>query len=781
MKKIIAAVILVCSCLFAQAQQDYIIRKKIIALEGITLRDVLITSFQKDTTFVGDNQLPTSKAVRDFVAARIAGVTGDSATVHKTGNETIAGIKTFTDTIIVNNLPGADSSKKVPNTNWIKQQLYAQKVAGLFPQYSIPVANASGILAATADFTYDNNTSTLAIGYAGYYSQSMINIHGGNGLIAAGGYGMYFNAQGGYPADPSKSYTFYNGAYLYAKYSTTGTVGSFVHWADWYVQKFSVRGLGADSTAPTTSGNVHMLTVDANGLFSHQAIPGGSSAWAGITGKPTTIGGYGITDFNSLGDARWSLLAHTHTFASLTSKPTTLLGYGITDAESYLGVPSTNGYVLSSTTGGTRSWIAAGVGDMLLGSAQLNTGVKTFNNATLLFNNVAGTFNGSFTNTNTANRIYTLKDAAGTLAFTSDITGINSGTNTGDQTTISGNAGTATTLATGRTIGITGDVTYTSPSFDGSANVTALSTVTKINNTLLSGLATGLLKITTSTGVPSTAIAGTDYQAPISLTANKSVVSNGSGGLTTSTTTDAEIGYVAGATSNLQTQINAKATDVNVVHTTGAETVGGVKTLSNNVIHQGNSTQTCTTCYTAFATVTTTQMNAITGLVDGAIVNNTDSAGFCRYNASLAAWFKLVNQSTVQGPVLSYAPTTAILSTRQVALDSLTDLRIASAAAIEKRKYGSRTVAGTDANTTVAAGDVINFTSSTLTLNRNLDLTNISAAGDYFELTVYAQGFNLVVINGILKRYDGSAITTFDIGVPYIFRREADGNIKVKN
>jgi hypothetical protein len=53
--------------------------------------------------------------------------------------------------------------------------------------------------------------------------------------------------------------------------------------------------------------------------------------FASLTSKPTTIAGYGITDFNSLGDARWSLLAHTHTFASLTSKPTTLLGYGITD------------------------------------------------------------------------------------------------------------------------------------------------------------------------------------------------------------------------------------------------------------------------------------------------------------------------------------------------------------------------------------------------------------------------------------------------------------------
>ena len=39
-----------------------------------------------------------------------------------------------------------------------------------------------------------------------------------------------------------------------------------------------------------------------------------------------------------------------------------------------------------------------------------------------------------FTNTNTADRTYTLKDSNGTIAFTSDITGTNSGTNTGDVT-----------------------------------------------------------------------------------------------------------------------------------------------------------------------------------------------------------------------------------------------------------------------------------------------------------------------------------------------------------
>lgn len=45
------------------------------------------------------------------------------------------------------------------------------------------------------------------------------------------------------------------------------------------------------------------------------------------------------------------------------------------------------------------------------------------------------------------------------------------------QTTVTGNAGTPTTLQTGRTISITGDLIYTSPAFTGAANITAVGTL----------------------------------------------------------------------------------------------------------------------------------------------------------------------------------------------------------------------------------------------------------------------------------------------------------------
>jgi hypothetical protein len=76
---------------------------------------------------------------------------------------------------------------------------------------------------------------------------------------------------------------------------------------------------------------------------------------------------------------------------------------------------------------------------------------------------IAGT--GAFVDTSTNQTV------GGTKTFTSTIAG-----------SITGNAATATALATGRTIAITGDLSYTSPSFDGTGNVTASGTLATVNS-----------------------------------------------------------------------------------------------------------------------------------------------------------------------------------------------------------------------------------------------------------------------------------------------------------
>lgn len=133
-----------------------------------------------------------------------------------------------------------------------------------------------------------------------------------------------------------------------------------------------------------------------------------------------------------------------------------------------------------------------------LTTSQIISGVKTFLDGTLGLRNVANTFTSVFTNTNTAARTYTLKDASGTLAFTSDITGTNSGTNTGDQTSIVGITGTKAQFNTAVT---DGDIVY----LDSVDTITGVKTMTGLNDILHTNLG---LKVRNAANTFTTTIAG---------------------------------------------------------------------------------------------------------------------------------------------------------------------------------------------------------------------------------------------------------------------------------
>jgi hypothetical protein len=103
-------------------------------------------------------------------------------------------------------------------------------------------------------------------------------------------------------------------------------------------------------------------------------------------------------------------------------------------------------------------------------------------------------------------------DSAGKLAFIPDAT-VSSEVISGSTGTmvvniegaVTGNASTATALATSRTIGMTGDVVWTSPSFDGSGNVTATATI-QANSVTMGTDTTGnyVATVTAGTGLTST-------------------------------------------------------------------------------------------------------------------------------------------------------------------------------------------------------------------------------------------------------------------------------------
>lgn len=68
-----------------------------------------------------------------------------------------------------------------------------------------------------------------------------------------------------------------------------------------------------------------------------------------------------------------------------------------------------------------------------------------------------------------------------------------------------------------------------------------------------------------------------------SLVGDKAVVTGPTKEIVESATTAIELGYVSGATANIQTQINSKAFDSAVVHNTGTENIGGLKTFTDDV------------------------------------------------------------------------------------------------------------------------------------------------------------------------------------------------------
>ena len=118
--------------------------------------------------------------------------------------------------------------------------------------------------------------------------------------------------------------------------------------------------------------------------------------------------------------------------------------------------------------------------------------------------------------------------ASGTITATGGFVGNLTGNVTG---AVTGNASTATALATGRTIGMTGDVTWTSASFDGSGNVTGTSAI--------------------GTGV----IVNADVNTSAAIDATK--IHDG-------TISNTEFGYLNNVSSNIQTQLDAKASSTYV-------------------------------------------------------------------------------------------------------------------------------------------------------------------------------------------------------------------------
>lgn len=155
-------------------------------------------------------------------------------------------------------------------------------------------------------------------------------------------------------------------------------------------------------------------------------------------------------------------------------------------------------------------------------------------------------------------------------------------------------------------------------------------------------------------------------------TASRAIVSNGSGVLTSATTTATEIGYVNGVTSSIQTQLNTKVTNPltttgDMIYASNTATPATAARLSigalNTVMNSNGSVPTWSTIVnanvSASAAIAVSKLAALT--VSRAVV--TDSSGFLAAATTTAAEIGFVNGVTSAIQTQLNAKTTNPLTT----------------------------------------------------------------------------------------------------------------------
>lgn len=207
----------------------------------------------------------------------------------------------------------------------------------------------------------------------------------------------------------------------------------------------------------------------------------------------------------------------------LTQAGTALLPYILTRATDYdTSGSGTNEVdqgdlilVINGTTNANTSWVQQTPLPITIGTTAIVfiqfAAIQTYTAGTGL---TLTTNQFSITNTGTAG---TYGTATQIPVFVTNAQGqVTSVTNTAIGTLNQNTTGSAATLTTGRTIAITGDLAYTSPSFDGSANVTAASTLATVNtnvgsftNATLTVNGKGLITAASSGTAPVTSVTGT--------------------------------------------------------------------------------------------------------------------------------------------------------------------------------------------------------------------------------------------------------------------------------
>jgi hypothetical protein len=284
------------------------------------------------------------------------------------------------------------------------------------------------------------------------------------------------------------------------------------------------------STVPTAEGSLYWDSADGNQTLSLVMAGGtatqqiGEEIYFRIKASSAITNGQAVMFTGTVGGS-----------GALTGAPAS----GLTDATStyFMGIATQDialngwGYVTQfglirgiNTTGGAEAWVD---GQILYYNPAVAGGLtKTVPTApaakiqaAVVVNAASGGSGSLFVRPTINVSLEDLNDVETASATTNDLLQYDGSKWLHKAPSTVTGVGSALTLTTGRTIAITGDLTYTSPSFNGSGNVTAAGTLATVNsnvgsftNASLTVNAKGLVTAVSSGTAPVTSVTGT---API--------------------------------------------------------------------------------------------------------------------------------------------------------------------------------------------------------------------------------------------------------------------------